>query len=478
MISKRIRMEKQDVQERISNFKEIYLGYNQNQAMNEASRCLQCKEPNCQKFCPFHIDIPKFIQYIENGDFEEASDLLGDIICFPSITGRTCSFTTLCEKGCILGEKEGCEPVAIGNLERFIGDWASNRNYIPSYDIEEHNKSVAIIGSGISGMTVASYLKKTGYDVTIYEALDIQGGVLTYLIPEFRIPKKTVMYEFKKLEKIGVKIKTRSQIGTVKTLNELKNENDAIFIGIGTNLTEEIEIRGNNTDRILNSSDILYGFNVKDLCDISSFENPILYGDKVVIVGESNLALDCARLAIRLGATVDIFCKGLIDSTRIRSFEFNDGIEEGIKFRQLMYPTKLIGKNGELAGFEYCINKLIQDLEDLDRMIPLKTDFIGQFSCDHLINAIGRKPDILFLNRYLKLKPDIEGYIKIDPESLLVESHDKTPLFAGGDIIGNQVKGTKYPVINGIMHGILAAKNIDYHLSKIIESSEKAYFYH
>lgn len=459
-------MAEQDPAQRKKNFSEVALGFTADQAIEEAKRCYGCKKPKCVEGCPVNVNIPEFIRHIKEGDFKGAYEVLTDSLLFPRITGRVCPQESQCEGSCIVGKKQGCEAVSIGTLERFIGDWASDQGIMPKYSIQENGKKVAVIGSGPSAITVAADLRKKGYSITLYEALHVLGGVLVYGIPEFRLPKTIVKNEVYKLEKLGVKIVYNTLVGATKTFEELKKENDAIFIGIGAGLPRFMNIPGEDLIGVYTANEFLVRINLMGANNFPQFSTPINYGDKVCVIGGGNVAMDCARVALRLGANVKLFYRRTVEEMPARKAEIHHAMEEGIEFHPLKHPIELIGKDGKLTSVKFSINKLGEEKDKSGRRIPVETGETEIVPCDTFIIAVGQNPNPLLPKKIPEIKRNKGGDIIINPETLRVDTITDCLVFAGGDIIGDQYKGRGGTVIDAMGHGRLIAKNIDELLSK------------
>ncbi|MCW3977984.1 MAG: NADPH-dependent glutamate synthase [Candidatus Bathyarchaeota archaeon] len=459
--SKRVVMARQDTHIRIRNFDEVTLGYTAEQAIREASRCYGCKKPKCTEGCPVDVSIPEFVEHVKNGNFEDAYNTLTNSLLFPRITGRVCPQETQCEGFCVAGVKKGCDSLAIGNLERFVGDWAADKGIIPPYEIRENGKSVAIIGSGPAGITAATDLRKKGYNVTLYEALHIPGGVLVYGIPEFRLPKAIVRNEIRKLVRMGVEIKYNTLIGATKSFEDLKEENDAIFIGTGAGLPRFLGIPGEELVGVYTANEFLARINLMGANKFPQFSTPIDIGDKVAVVGGGNVAMDSARVALRLGAKVDLFYRRTRECMPARKVEVHHALEEGVNFRELRNPIRLIDGDGRLQRIKYSVMKLSDDLDNSGRRIPVESGRSYSSPYDTLIIAIGQRPNPLLPRKVPYLNTDERGHIVVNPKTLRVESIDDCLVFAGGDIVGNQHNGRGGTVIDAMGHGRLAAKNID-----------------
>ena len=349
---KRVPVREQDPQVRAKNFEEVCLGYNEEEAMAEASRCLNCKNPLCVQGCPVSIDIPGFIAQVKEGNFAEAYRIISESSALPAVCGRVCPQESQCEGKCIRGIKG--EAVAIGKLERFVADWARENGITPEPAKEKKNKKVAVIGSGPSGLTCAGDLAKMGYDVTIFEALHKAGGVLVYGIPEFRLPKeKVVQAEVDNVKKLGVKIETNVVVGKAVRIDELINEGfEAVFIGSGAGLPRFMGISGENANGVFSANEYLTRNNLmKAYVDGSA--TPICAGTKVAVVGGGNVAMDAARTALRLGAEVHIVYRRSEEELPARVEEVHHAKEEGIIFDLLTNPTEiLVDDNGWVKGMK------------------------------------------------------------------------------------------------------------------------------
>ncbi|MHA1821489.1 MAG: NADPH-dependent glutamate synthase [Promethearchaeota archaeon] len=464
---KRVPMPVQPPEERIKNFDEVALGYTAEMAMEEASRCLNCPDPQCVKGCPVHVNIPEFIAHVKEGDFKGAYNELTKSLLFPCITGRVCPQESQCEGSCILGRRKNTDPVSIGNLERFVGDWAASKGLKADYDIKDNGKSVGVIGSGPSGITVAADLRKQGYDVIIYEALHLAGGVLVYGIPEFRLPKNIVRREIKKLEKIGVKIRYNTLIGSTISFEELKREHDAIFIGVGAGLPRFLGIEGEDLIGVYAANEFLVRINLMKANKFGQYSTPIEYGDRIGVVGGGNVAMDCARVARRLGADVDLYYRRTKEYMPARRVEIHHAIEEGVNFKELCNPKELFGVNGYLKGVRYEINKLSDELDRSGRKRPIPTGQIRESPLTQFVIAIGQNPNPLLTKKVSSLLTDKHGYIIINPQTLQIESIKDSLIFAGGDIIGKQYNNKGGTVIAAMGHGRVAAKNIHKILSNV-----------
>jgi len=338
----RVPVREQDPKVRATNFEEVCLGYDKNEAIEEANRCLQCKSPKCVDSCPVSIDIPAFIKEIKNGDFNRSYQILSESTNLPAVCGRVCPQESQCEGKCILGIKG--EPVAIGKLERFVADWAL-KNYTDSTEIiNEKNEKVAIVGSGPAGLSCAGDLRKMGYKVTMFEALQKPGGVLEYGIPEFRLPKENVVEpEIDKLRKNGVEIITNYVMGKSSDVDKLlKNGYEAVFIGAGAGLPRFMNIPGENLNGVYSANEFLTRVNLMQAYR-KEYDTPVDIDNKVVVVGGGNVAMDSARTAIRLGSDVKLVYRRSLEELPARKEEVHHAQEEGLEFNLLTNPIEIIG---------------------------------------------------------------------------------------------------------------------------------------
>ena len=339
---KRVPIGEQEPQVRAANFKEVCLGYTEEEAVEEAKRCLQCKKPLCVQGCPVSIDIPAFIKKITERDFKGAAEVIAKSSALPAVCGRVCPQETQCEGKCIRGIKG--DPVAIGKLERFVADWSRENGFVPAAPEKTNGRKVAVIGSGPAGLTCAGDLAKMGYEVTIFEALHEPGGVLTYGIPEFRLPKNTVVRsEIDNVKKLGVKIETNVIIGKSVTIDELMDEEgfEAVFIGSGAGLPKFMGIPGENANGVFSANEYLTRNNLmKAFCD--DYDTPIAAGKKVAVVGGGNVAMDAARTALRLGAEVHVVYRRSEAELPARAEEVHHAKEEGVVFDLLTNPVEIL----------------------------------------------------------------------------------------------------------------------------------------
>ncbi len=429
----RQKMPEQDPKVRAKNFNEVPFGYTPELAQLEASRCLQCKKPKCVEGCPVEIDIPAFIKLIYEGDFIGAARKLKERNSLPAICGRVCPQEDQCEKYCIVGKKD--EPVAIGRLERFAADWEREKGEIKIPEkAPSTGKKVAVVGSGPAGLTVAGDLILKGHEVTIFEALHKPGGVLIYGIPEFRLPKAIVQAEVNYLERLGVKIECNCVIGRIETVDELLQEYDAVFLGLGAGLPQFLGIPGENYCGIYSANEYLTRSNLMKAYLFPEYDTPIAKGKNVAVFGAGNVAMDAARTALRLGAdVVRIVYRRSREEMPARIEEIHHAEEEGVQFYLLTAPTRFFGDdNGWVTGFE-CIKMELGEPDESGRRrpIPIKgSEF--QLECDLAVVAIGTGANPLLTTTTPGLELNKRGYIVADPQT---GKTSKEGVWAGGDIV-------------------------------------------
>ena len=432
-VMKKVPVREQAPDVRNKNFDEVCLGYNKEEAMEEATRCLNCKNARCVQGCPVSIDIPAFIHQVKEGNIEEAYKIIGKSSALPAVCGRVCPQETQCEGQCIRGIKG--ESVSIGKLERFVADWARENNVEPEKPTEKKGKKVAVIGSGPSGLTCAGDLAKMGYDVTIFEALHEAGGVLVYGIPEFRLPKSTVVaHEVENVKKLGVKIETNVVIGKSMTIDQLLEDEgfDAVFIGSGAGLPRFMNIPGENLCGVYSANEFLTRTNLmKAYKDDST--TPIMHAKKVAVVGGGNVAMDAARCAKRLGAEeVYIVYRRSEEELPARKEEVEHAKEEGIIFKLLNNPVEILGNEDEFVTGMKCIKMELgePDASGRRRPIPIEgSNFI--LDVDTAIMSIGTSPNPLIRSTTPGLETNDHGCLIVDEN----ESTTKEGVYAGGDAV-------------------------------------------
>ncbi len=430
----RVPVREQDPKVRATNFEEVCLGYDREEAMLEATRCLDCKVPRCQGKCPVHVDIPGFIRNVVKGDIAAAAEVIACDSSLPSVCGRVCPQESQCEGACVLGIKG--EPVAIGKLERFVGDWAIE--HAPSDDevqpIERNGKKVAVVGSGPAGLACASDLAKLGYEVKIFEALHKVGGVLVYGIPEFRLPKdRVVAKEVEAVKRLGVEIVTDVIIGRTATVDQLIDEEgfDAVFIGSGAGLPRFMGIEGENLNGVFSANEFLTRANLMHAYD-DSYDTPIFAGKKAVIVGGGNVAMDAVRTAKRLGADAVIVYRRSEAELPARVEEVHHAKQEGIEFKMLTNPVRIIGtEDGWVKGIE-CVEMELGEPDESGRRSPIAkegSNFV--VDCDVVIMALGTSPNPLIKHTTKGLETNRRGCIVADEEGRT----SRPNIFAGGDAV-------------------------------------------
>ena len=389
----RVPVREQNPAARATNFEEVCYGYNAEEAMLEASRCLNCKSPRCVGACPVGVRIPQFIERLKAGDTAGAAEVIAADSSLPSICGRVCPQESQCEGACVLGIKG--EPVAIGNLERFVGDWRlANISESPAPE-RRCGGRVAVVGSGPSSLACASDLAKAGYEITVFEALHEPGGVLVYGIPEFRLPKRTVVAaEIDAVRRLGVKFETDVIVGRTVTVDSLLGEEgyDAVFIGSGAGLPRFMGIEGENLNGVFSANEFLTRANLMRACDESS-DTPIYRGSRVVVVGGGNVAMDAVRTARRLGAKSTIVYRRSEKELPARAEEVRHAAEEGIEFRMLTNPTRIMGdERGWVIGIE-CVRMALGEPDASGRRSPVEVA-ASEFSidCDAVIRRSAPRP--------------------------------------------------------------------------------------
>ncbi len=454
----RVPVREQAPEVRAKNFEEVCLGYNKEEAMEEASRCLNCKNARCITGCPVNINIPAFIAEVKEGNFEKASQVIGESSALPAVCGRVCPQESQCEGKCILGIKG--EPVSIGKLERFTADWARENNIAPVPAKEKKGKKVAVIGSGPAGLTCAGDLAKMGYDVKIFEALHEAGGVLVYGIPEFRLPKQTVVaHEVDNVKKLGVEIETNVIIGKSITIDELINEEgyDAVFIGSGAGLPKFMGIPGEQANGVFSANEFLTRNNLmKAFRD--DYDTPIHQGKKVAVIGGGNVAMDAARTALRLGAETYIVYRRSEKELPARVEEVHHAKEEGIQFHLLCNPKEiLVDENGWVKGLRV-IKMELGEPDESGRRRPVEVPGSEyDLDVDTVIMALGTSPNPLISSTTKGLDVNKWQCIIADENN---GATTKEGVYAGGDAVTGAAT-----VILAMGAGKAAAKGIDEYLS-------------
>ncbi len=455
---KRIPVREQDAKVRATNFEEVCLGYNEQEAIDEATRCLNCPNPQCVKGCPVSINIPKFIQELKEGNVEQAYQTISESSALPAVCGRVCPQESQCEGKCIRGIKG--EAVSIGKLERFVADTARERGIKPQGAREKKNKKVAVIGSGPAGLTCAGDLARIGYDVTIFEALHEAGGVLVYGIPEFRLPKDAVVKkEIENVESLGVKIEKDVVIGKSVTIDSLMKDEgfEAVFIGSGAGLPRFMNIPGEQALGVFSANEFLTRSNLMKAFSEDS-TTPIMHPKKCVVVGGGNVAMDAARTALRLGAEVHIVYRRGEEELPARKEEVEHAKQEGIIFDLLCNPVEVLeDENGWVKGCK-CIRMELGEPDESGRRSPVEvagSEF--EIECDAVIMSLGTSPNPLISSTTEGLEVNRRKCIVAEEEN---GQTSKEGVFAGGDAVTGAAT-----VILAMGAGKAAAKGIDEYLS-------------
>ncbi len=446
-------MRVQDPNIRNKNFDEVSLGYTEEQAIDEAKRCLGCKHKPCVSGCPVKIDIPGFIKKVSEGDFEGAYEVIYESSSLPAVCGRVCPQETQCEAKCVRGIKG--EPVAIGRLERFVADYHMKNSETKAINIEKNGKKVAVIGSGPSGLTCAGDLAKLGYSVTIFEALHVAGGVLVYGIPEFRLPKQIVKKEIENLKSLGVEFVTNAVIGKTLTVDELFEMGfEAVFIGSGAGLPRFMNIPGENLNGVYSANEFLTRINLMKAYEENS-STPIMRAKKVAVIGGGNVAMDAARCAKRLGTEETyIVYRRSMDEMPARREEVEHAEEEGIIFLTLNNPVEILGDENMFVSGMKCVKMELGEPDEDGRRRPVEvsgSEYV--LDVDAVVMSIGTSPNPLIRSTTEGLETDRKGCIVTKDESGLTS---RTGVYAGGDAVTGAAT-----VILAMGAGKSAAKAID-----------------
>ena len=454
----RVPVREQDPAIRATNFEEVCYGYDLEEATLEASRCLRCKNPRCVAACPVGIRIPDFIAALHEGRLQEAADIISEDSSLPSICGRVCPQESQCEGSCILGIKS--EPVAVGKLERFVGDWKLEHGAPVQPAAVRNGRKVAVIGSGPAGLACASDLARMGYEVKIFEALHKVGGVLVYGIPEFRLPKqKIVEREVEAVRRLGVEIETDVIVGRTVTVDSLLGEEgfDAVFIGSGAGLPRFMGIGGENLNGVVSANEFLTRANLMHAYD-ARYDTPIYVGQRVVVVGGGNVAMDAARCAKRLGAEVYVVYRRGMEELPARREEVEHAEEEGIIFKTLCNPVEVLAdENDDVKGIR-CIRMELGEPDASGRRRPIEvpgSEFDVDVDC--VIMALGTSPNPLIKSTTKGLEINKKGGIVVNEDGLTSREN----VYAGGDAVTGAAT-----VILAMGAGKTAAKAIDEALSK------------
>ncbi len=451
----RQKMPEQDPAVRRSNFNEVALGFTEEQAIEEAKRCLQCKKPSCMKGCPVEVKIPAFLNYVAKGDFDDAIKEIKVDNALPAVCGRVCPQETQCEQACVLSKKGAS--VSIGRLERFLADYERKRGAEIPQLAEPTGKKVAVVGSGPAGLTAAADLAKMGHSVTVFEALHETGGVLIYGIPEFRLPKEIVRSEVEYVKKLGITILLDSVIGKIETVDELLSEFDAVFLGTGAGLPMFLDIDGENLNGVYSANEFLTRVNLMKSYKFPEYDTPIKKGKRVVVVGGGNVAMDSARCALRLGAEeVTIVYRRGEEEMPARAEEIEHAKEEGIKFRLLTNPVRIIGDGKNWVTHIECINMYLCEPDESGRCKPMPlAGTEHQIEADVVIIAVGTSPN--------PLVPRTTKGLEVSKHGTVIAKEDgattKEGVYAGGDAVTGSAT-----VISAMGAGKKAARAIDAYL--------------
>jgi glutamate synthase (NADPH/NADH) small chain len=422
-------MREQDPKERINNFNEVALGYSEEEALLEASRCLQCPKPRCVEGCPVGIDIPAFISLIRERRYREAYRKIKEKDSLPAITGRVCPQENQCEKTCVLARTG--EPIAIGRLERFVADYCVE----DTQNIEKdppNGKRVAVVGSGPAGLTVSTDLAKLGYSVTLFEALHLPGGVLAYGIPDFRLPKDIIRREFEYVKALGVEFIPNVVVGKTVLLDELLNDYSAVFIGSGAGAPVFLNIPGENLLGIYSANEFLSRINLMRAHLFPEYDTPLRVGKKVLVIGGGNVAMDSARVSRRLGAEVTVLYRRSREELPARLEEIKRAEEEGVNFIFLSAPLAFTGNGGWVDTVE-CQEMELGEPDESGRRSPIpKKGSTFTLKVDTVIIAIGNRPNPIISKTTQGLNIGRHGEILVDPAT---GKTSKVGVFAGGDIV-------------------------------------------
>ena len=454
-------MPAQDPVERSKNFDEVALGYSEEQTFAEAQRCLSCKNHPCMEGCPVNVDIPEFVSALKAGDVAAAAVALKRKNSLPGICGRVCPQETQCEAACLLSKKGA--PIAIGRLERYVADWALAQNGKNGHDAADPGAlllpgagRVAIIGAGPAGLTAAGDLAKMGHNVTIFEALHQPGGVLSYGIPEFRLPKHIVMSEIDFVRSLGVELLCDMVCGKTFTVDELLGEMgyDAVFLGTGAGLPNFMNIAGENSNGVYSANEFLTRSNLMRARSFPDYDTPVKRGGKVVVVGGGNVAMDSARTALRMGADeVDIVYRRSRVEMPAREEEIHHGEEERINFYMLSNPSEVLGRDERCAGVRCQRMELGEpDESGRRRPVPIEGEYFN-LEADVMIMAIGTRANPLLPSTVPDLKLNRRGYIEVSAETM---GTSIPGVYAGGDIVTGSAT-----VIEGMGAGKIAAAAMD-----------------
>jgi glutamate synthase (NADPH/NADH) small chain len=453
-------MPKQAVEKRIHNFDEVALGFNEELALEEAARCLNCPKPQCKKGCPVEVPIPEFIQFVKEHKFGDAAKKIKDKNALPAVCGRVCPQEEQCQKFCVLGVRG--DPVGIGRLERYASDWERLNTKLESQKIEQTSGKVAVVGSGPAGLTVAADLAKLGHKVTIFESLHTAGGVLMYGIPQFRLPKEIVQAEVEYVKSLGVELRLDSTVGLLATIQELMNGGyDAVFIGSGAGLPNFLRVPGENLKGIYSANEFLIRTNLMKAYKFPEYDTPIRVGKRVGVIGAGNVAMDSARCALRLGAErVYIIYRRSRDEMPARAEEAENAEEEGIEFMLLTNPIRFIGNDRGFLEKVECIKQHLSEPDNSGRRRPEPIEGSNfTIDIDTAVIAIGQSPNPIIQQTTQGLETTLHGTIVVNEETMQTTLPG---VYAGGDVVSGAAT-----VISAMGAGKMAAKAIhDYIIAK------------
>ncbi|MCX6649196.1 MAG: NADPH-dependent glutamate synthase [Candidatus Bathyarchaeota archaeon] len=452
-------MPKQTIEKRIHNFEEVALGFNEELALGEAARCLNCPKPQCKKGCPVEVPIPEFIQLVKEHKFGDAAKKLKEKNALPAVCGRVCPQEEQCQKFCVLGVRG--DPVGIGRLERYASDWERLNTKLEAKKIEETGGKIAVVGSGPAGLTVAADLAKLGHKVTIFESLHTAGGVLMYGIPQFRLPKEIVQTEVEYVKSLGVEVRLDSTVGLLATVQELMQGGyDAVFIGSGAGLPNFLSVPGENLKGIYSANEFLIRTNLMKAYKFPEYDTPIRVGKRVGVVGAGNVAMDSARCALRLGAErVYIIYRRSRDEMPARAEEAENAEEEGIEFMLLTNPIRFIGNDRGFLEKVECVKQRLSEPDQSGRRRPEPIEGSNfTLEIDTAVIAIGQSPNPIIQQTTEGLQTTRHGTIVVNEETMQTAIPG---VYAGGDVVSGAAT-----VISAMGAGKKAAKAIHEHITE------------
>ena len=450
-------MPKQAVEKRIHNFDEVALGFNEELALEEAARCLNCPKPQCKKGCPVEVPIPEFIQLVKEHKFGDAAKKIKDKNALPAVCGRVCPQEEQCQKFCVLGVRG--DPIGIGRLERYASDWERLNTKLEAQKIEQTSGKVAVVGSGPAGLTVAADLAKLGHKVTIFESLHTAGGVLMYGIPQFRLPKEIVQAEVEYVKSLGVELRLDSTVGLLATIQELMNGGyDAVFIGSGAGLPNFLRVPGENLKGIYSANEFLIRTNLMKAYKFPEYDTPIRVGKRVGVIGAGNVAMDSARCALRLRAErVYIIYRRSRDEMPARAEEAENAEEEGIEFMLLTNPIRFIGNDRGFLEKVECVKQRLSEPDQSGRRRPEPIEGSNfTLDIDTAVIAIGQSPNPIIQQTTEGLQTTRHGTIVVNEETMQTALPG---VYAGGDVVSGAAT-----VISAMGAGKKAAKAIHEHI--------------